>query len=707
ANAYTLLGLGTLAPGFLLRPSPPDRLGREGDLFALLMGIIATVNGMLLVIPGLLTGPLFEPVRSLLPVLGTLHLLTGPFLLFAQVRRGLPAGWLAAIHFCAGAVFILFGVLVSLRANLWTGVALYIGCGSILTFLPWLRRKVSRLDAASLRTRLAFSLATTASVALVLTAAVATYQQEALVEEQVIETRHVEAQGIARNIHDYLQLNGVRTSYVATLAGATPFTPEAQRALLDFYRAAYPEITAFLVLDPLGRTVAQAAQSGRPRVVLPTETLRTLLAERLYPPSPGVEARLPLGIQPPALLMSQRIVGPDQRVRGLLVAVLDSDSLTQRIGRPKSNIYLADGQGRMIAQQLPVRLEALPEGWDVAFRQGESHPPGERLAGFAAVPEMNWVVAVENSREQALAGVYEGRDRAFLLLLLLIPFAVLGGIVVARRIAQPLRSLSGAVGQLRDGNGGDLTAPLEVSGITEVDHLSTAFDDMRGRLAERTRESERLAAELRARAEALADSDRRKDEFLAMLAHELRNPLGAIANASYLLEQVGPGQPQGERSVAIIRRQIQHLVRMVDDLLDVSRITRGKVELRRAPVDLREVVHHAVETTRPLMEAKGHAVEVVLPNGRVPLHADATRLEQVLANLLRNAAKYTQEGGQIEVAVRRTGTEAMLVVCDNGIGIAPELLPRVFDLFTQGEQDLDRTGAGLGIGLTLVRRLVE
>src|SRR5690606_5184997 len=118
--------------------------------------------------------------------------------------RGLSAGWLAVIHFGAGAAFILFGIVVSLRASLWTGVALYIGCGSLLAFLPWLRRKISRLDAASLRTRLAFSRATTASVALVLTAAVATYQQEALVEEQVIETREVEAQGIARNIHDYL-----------------------------------------------------------------------------------------------------------------------------------------------------------------------------------------------------------------------------------------------------------------------------------------------------------------------------------------------------------------------------------------------------------------------------------------------------------------------------------------------------------------------
>ncbi|HKV09703.1 MAG TPA: HAMP domain-containing sensor histidine kinase, partial [Thermoanaerobaculia bacterium] len=237
--------------------------------------------------------------------------------------------------------------------------------------------------------------------------------------------------------------------------------------------------------------------------------------------------------------------------------------------------------------------------------------------------------------------------------------------------------------------------------------LSTAFREMRDRLAARTRESERLAAELRARAEALAETDRRKDEFLAMLAHELRNPLGAISNASYLMEQIGPTEPQMARSVAIIRRQVQHLVRMVDDLLDVSRITRGKVELRKEPVDLVEVVRHAVEMTRPLIEEKGHDLRLALPAEPLPLNADVTRLEQVLANLLRNAAKYTESGGKIELAALRAGAEAVVCVKDTGVGIAPGLLSRVFDLFVQGEQPLDRSGGGLGIGLTLVRSLVE
>jgi signal transduction histidine kinase len=301
---------------------------------------------------------------------------------------------------------------------------------------------------------------------------------------------------------------------------------------------------------------------------------------------------------------------------------------------------------------------------------------------------------------------------AFGLLLAVVPLAVLAGIFTARRIARPLGTLADAVEQMTAGNPG---APLSSSAISEVARLSASFSEMRQRLAERTRESERLATELRARAEALADSDRRKDEFLALLAHELRNPLGAIANAAYLLAQAGPGPdagpavktPPAERAVAVIQRQIQHLVRLVDDLLDVSRITRGKVELRRERIDLADVVRHAVDMTRPLLEAKHHALKVELPPEPLPLDADTTRLEQVVGNLLRNSAKYTEDGGHIEVTVHREDGEAVLCVNDDGIGIAPDLLPRIFDLFTQGEQALDRSGAGLGIGLTLVRSLVE
>ncbi|HEV3458212.1 MAG TPA: HAMP domain-containing sensor histidine kinase [Thermoanaerobaculia bacterium] len=326
------------------------------------------------------------------------------------------------------------------------------------------------------------------------------------------------------------------------------------------------------------------------------------------------------------------------------------------------------------------------------------------MAAFETVPDFGWTVAIERPVASALSGVDRGRDLAFATLLLVLPLAVAGGILVARRITRPLGTLADAVGELAAGNP---WAPLERSRITEVERLSAAFRAMRDRLAQRTAESERLAAELRARAEALAESDRRKDEFLAMLAHELRNPLGAVSTAAYILGQSRGLEPPVARSVAVIQRQSQHLARLVDDLLDVSRITRGKVELRREPLDLVEVVKQAVETTRPLVEARRHRLEVSLPGQPLPLVADPTRIEQVLANLIRNAVKFTAPGGFIQVDAAARDGYGVVRVRDSGAGIPGDLLPRVFDLFIQGQQGLDRSAGGLGIGLTLVRSLVE
>jgi PAS domain S-box-containing protein len=207
--------------------------------------------------------------------------------------------------------------------------------------------------------------------------------------------------------------------------------------------------------------------------------------------------------------------------------------------------------------------------------------------------------------------------------------------------------------------------------------------------------------------EALKEADRRKDEFLALLAHELRNPLTPLRNALHVLQRPdGPGVPFRE-VCHLMERQVEHLVRLVDDLLDVSRITRGRLELHRAPAELAAAVARAVETTRPLIEAGGHELTVSLPPERLLLEADLVRLAQVFANLLHNAAKYTERGGHLWLTAEREGDEAVVRVRDTGIGIAPEMLPRIFDLFVQADRSLARSQGGMGIGLTLVRTLVE
>jgi two-component system, chemotaxis family, CheB/CheR fusion protein len=213
--------------------------------------------------------------------------------------------------------------------------------------------------------------------------------------------------------------------------------------------------------------------------------------------------------------------------------------------------------------------------------------------------------------------------------------------------------------------------------------------------------------ELREAQQVLHENDRRKDEFLAMLAHELRNPLAPILNAVHVLKRSMPPDPQLGRMRDVIERQAEHLTRLVDDLLDVARITQGKIELRRERIDLTTLVGRAVETSRPLIEARRHQLHVALPDEAVGLEGDATRLVQVVSNLLHNAAKYTEDGGRIWLTAERTGSAVRLRVRDDGIGIPAADLPTVFDLFAQAHRSLDRSHGGLGVGLTLVKRLVE
>ena len=220
-------------------------------------------------------------------------------------------------------------------------------------------------------------------------------------------------------------------------------------------------------------------------------------------------------------------------------------------------------------------------------------------------------------------------------------------------------------------------------------------------------ERKRLQEELQQRLHDLADADRQKNEFLAMLSHELRNPLAPMRNALYLLKNARQAEAAMAEVHGMMERQLQQLVRLVDDLLDVSRIIRGKIDLRRETVDLREAVHRAVETARPVIDAYGHAVNLSLPEEPVRVSGDLVRLAQAVSNLLTNAAKYSKAAAPIEVGLRKEGDDAVVAVRDQGVGIASELLARVFDLFVQGDHALARTQGGLGIGLTLVKRIAE
>lgn len=241
-----------------------------------------------------------------------------------------------------------------------------------------------------------------------------------------------------------------------------------------------------------------------------------------------------------------------------------------------------------------------------------------------------------------------------------------------------------------------LERPLRVA--TLVSAVRTAL-----RARQRQYEIRRHLADRARTEELLRQADRRKDEFLATLGHELRNPLAPLLTG---LQLVKANTPQDSWVVSVMERQLRHLTRLVDDLLEVSRITRGLIEVHREPLDLAAVVQAAVETTRPAIAAAAHTLRVELPAETITVNGDAMRLTQVFANLLTNASKYTNSGGRIELTVRRAASTAVISVRDTGIGIAPDQLGSVFEMFTQVDRSSRRSQGGLGIGLTLVRSLV-
>jgi PAS domain S-box-containing protein len=255
------------------------------------------------------------------------------------------------------------------------------------------------------------------------------------------------------------------------------------------------------------------------------------------------------------------------------------------------------------------------------------------------------------------------------------------------------------VGRRKDGS----TFPMELA-VSEF-HLGARrfFTGIVRDITER----KRLEKELRQRIDALAEADRHKNEFLAMLAHELRNPLAPIRNALHVIRMPEAQGPMVQQMQDMMERQLHHLVRLVDDLLDVSRIMRGKIELRKERVNLADIVARSVETAQPIIDAHGHELIVSLPDRPVWLQGDVIRLAQVVSNLLTNAAKYSEQAGRIWLGAEGEGREAVLRVRDSGIGISAELLPHVFDLFVQGDHSLARSQGGLGIGLTLVHSIVE
>jgi signal transduction histidine kinase/CheY-like chemotaxis protein len=292
-----------------------------------------------------------------------------------------------------------------------------------------------------------------------------------------------------------------------------------------------------------------------------------------------------------------------------------------------------------------------------------------------------------------------------LITLILFSAVVFAGLRLAQLLTHDLKRLEAFSSRFI--SSGLSTERAPVTGSAEVASLAMSINQMLERLHEQHSALLREREKLSVLADALQSADRRKDEFLAMLAHELRNPLAPIKNSLVILKAKSLPDAQASWAREVVDRQVDHMSRLLDDLLDVSRITRNKLELRREHISLGEVIDIAVETSRPLIERAGHELSIELPPEPVFLHADPLRLAQVFANLLNNAAKYTARGGRIRIEARHDRETVVVSVQDNGIGITTSQLPHIFEMFMQSASSEHQTHGGLGIGLSLVRGLVE
>jgi signal transduction histidine kinase/CheY-like chemotaxis protein len=483
------------------------------------------------------------------------------------------------------------------------------------------------------------------------------------------------------------------------------FHEEARRVL-----ASRPEWATIVLSDTTGRQLVNMLRPfGAPLPARPMDresfdavlrTGRPAIADVLLDPSSGqpvfgvrvpvlqggnVRYVLTAAVKPEAML---RVIEHLNVPSGGLVTIFDAHHAI--VARSRAH---AEYVGRPVSAGFRQLIGRAPEGWGVS-----PTVDGERVyAAYSLSAFSRWGVGIGLPADVIEAPLR--RSYVFLAagVLLSLALGVLASLFVARRIARPIQALRRAA--LAVGRGQPPTpVPTTIPEVRDVaEALSLAAYDRRR--AESARE-DLLRKEREARTVA-EDANRTKDEFLAMLGHELRNPLSAISNAVHVLEQRG----SNDGAHAILRRQVEHLTHLVDDLLDVERVMTGKIVLERAPLDLGAAVEQSLATLNAAGRLDRHALAV--DTAHVWVDADPTRIDQIAVNLVVNAVKYTPAGARIAISVAREGGEAVLRVRDEGVGMEPALLPRIFDLFVQGKTSLDRAQGGLGIGLTLVRRLAD
>jgi signal transduction histidine kinase/CheY-like chemotaxis protein len=532
-------------------------------------------------------------------------------------------------------------------------------------------------------------------------------EQREATERRLIETARTQAAAVEREMAATIRtLQALAHSERLEQGDLAAFHAEAthvQRSQPDWYNV--------ILFAPDGRELVSVLRpTGHPpRRVTDTDSFQRVIATR----QPIVGNLLRGPIEGPLGVPIRVPVIRDDTLHGVLTAIITPERFANALFRdlPSSDGWtrtISDTHGTVVASstfQQSVGQPAAPSVLEHTRRvtEGvyrEAMVDGQRgYVAFSRGEVSRWTAALAVPID-ALDGPLR---RSMLALagigLLAFVISATGAFVLSRRLTLDIEAAADAAQALAGG----ALPQLRPSIVSEVRGLGDSLERSAQLLAERQRErDEHLAHADTARREAEA-ANSTKDQFLAMLGHELRNPLSPIVTALQLLRLRGG---TWSRELAVIERQVNHLTRLVDDLLDVSRITRGKVELKQRPIEIHRVVTRAVEMTSPLLEERRHQLTVDVPATGLVVNGDADRLAQVVANLLANAAKYTPTGGHVQVRARRDGDEVAVDVVDDGQGLSPDLVPHLFDLFVQGPRASDRREGGLGLGLTLVRSLV-
>jgi len=524
----------------------------------------------------------------------------------------------------------------------------------------------------------------------------------------------------SRNRATMSAVDGELRGAVNTLQALSVVSSIANNDLQAFHDVAKHVLTTqpswnnVLLHDPAGHQLVNASLPwGTPLLEKPVAPRSIETAVRTLRPSiedlaiaPLLQNRLGIPIRVPVVR--------DGKAVYVLTAVLDPDAFQRLLvaqDLPEGWVSgLVDNTGRLIARVPPtspgvmasedylVHSRSADEGW----YRGKTLEGQDSYTAFLRSNLTAWTIGYAVPAALVSGGAVRAAWLMGVGIALTLAVAAIIGFGLSRRISRPMSKLADAAGVLGAGN-----RPAQVtSSIYEVEQLSKALGGAATAIERRDEELHRSEAGLRAQAEELRRANANKSQFLALLSHELRNPLAPLRYGLSLMKLTP--DPQGvAETQAMMDRQVEHLTRLIDDLLDVSRIDRGQLELRRERVALETLVKNGVETARPAIEAKQQELVVRVAHEPRYVDGDAVRLSQVVSNLLNNAAKFSPTGGRIEVVARAEGDDAMISVHDSGIGFPPEESARIFDMFVQLDATRSQAAGGLGIGLTIVRSLVE